>query len=778
MLAGPLSVRQFSGLRPRVVWDRVAGRVEAPRRCASTSRSPAADTIPDRGLFGVFLPDGKRVGELDEEMVYESRVGEAFVLGATTWRIEEITFDRVVVTPAPGEPAKTPFWSGDKPGRPLELGRAMGALVRELRRSTRPMPRRRSSARAASTSEPPSNLLAYLSEQAEATGGVPDDRTIVIERFADEIGDWRVCILTPFGARVHAPWALAIEEQLARNAICRSRRCGATTASSAGCPKSLDEIPLDVDLLVDPEELDELVVSRVPSTSLFSSRFRENAARALLLPRRRPGERTPLWQQRQRAAGLLDVAAGYPTFPILLETTASACATSSTCPRSARCSPTCARARCAVVPVDTPRRVAVRAVAALRLDRGVHVRRRRAAGRAPGCGPRARPRPAARAARRRGAARVARPGGDRRARARAATPHTRTARPRADDLHDLLADLGDPSTTKRSRLAPTARRRSGRERLVETPPRDPRADRRRGTAGCGRRRGAAARDALGVAIPAGLAGCLHRSRSTAPRRPRCAVRPHARPLPVAEVVARSVPPTASAVRAASAASSRRSGGARRVPARGTGRSSNGATRAYSGACGGARSRRCATRSSRSTPATFVRFLSGWHGIGRGRRGTTRWSRRSNSSRALPSRSSVLERDVSPHASRATGPPCSTSCARQASWCGPVPARSAPTTGACGCSSVTACGSSRRRGELPEAPDGPLHDAIRDALAAWRSFWPDYRGRRRYRRRSRAAHRAVGSRMGGRAHQRHLRPTARTAPQSPKRSSVPGLTRAG
>ncbi|MGO9876344.1 MAG: DEAD/DEAH box helicase, partial [Acidimicrobiia bacterium] len=316
MLAGRYPSDQFAGLRPRVVWDRGQNRVRA-RAGAQHVAVASGGTIPDRGLFGVFLPDGARVGELDEEMVYESRVGECFVLGASTWRIEEITFDRVVVIPAPGEPAKTPFWRGDKPGRPLELGRAMGALVRELRAAPEQADEK---LRASGLDQrAASNLRAYLDEQAEATGAVPDDRTVVIERFADEIGDWRVCVLTPFGARVHAPWALAIEEKLARldlpvqvlwsddGIICR-------------LPESLEEIPLDV-LLVDPEELDELVVARVPSTSLFASRFRENAARALLLPRRRPGERTPLWQQRQRAAGLLEVASGYPSFPILLETT-------------------------------------------------------------------------------------------------------------------------------------------------------------------------------------------------------------------------------------------------------------------------------------------------------------------------------------------------------------------------------------------------------------------------------------------------------------------------
>ncbi len=317
MLAGRYPSDRFSGLRPRVVWDRVEGRVRA-REGAQRVAVQSGGTIPDRGLFGVFLPDGGRVGELDEEMVYESRVGECFVLGASTWRIEEITVDRVVVTPAPGQPAKTPFWKGDRPGRPLELGRALGALVRELRglnasQAESALLETGLDGRAAS------NLRMYLDEQAEATGVVPDDRTIVIERFPDEIGDWRVCILTPFGSRVHAPWALVVEERLAR-ADLPVQVLWSDDGIILRLPESLDDVATEL-LLPDPDEVEELLVAGLPNTSLFASKFRENAARALLIPRRRPGERTPLWQQRQRAADLLEVASGFPTFPMLLETT-------------------------------------------------------------------------------------------------------------------------------------------------------------------------------------------------------------------------------------------------------------------------------------------------------------------------------------------------------------------------------------------------------------------------------------------------------------------------
>ncbi len=317
LLAGRYPSDRFSGLRPRIVWDRVQGRVRA-REGAQRVAVQSGGTIPDRGLFGVFLPDGVRVGELDEEMVYESRVGECFVLGASTWRIEEITVDRVVVTPAPGEPAKTPFWKGDRPGRPLELGRALGKMSRELRA----LPGAQAEARLQDSgldARAASNLRQYLAEQTEATGAVPDDRTIVIERFPDEIGDWRVCILTPFGSRVHAPWALAIEERLERNDL-PVQVLWSDDGIILRLPESIDDVATQL-LLPDPDELDDLVISRLPSTSLFASKFRENAARALLLPRRRPGERTPLWQQRQRAADLLEVASGYTSFPMLLETT-------------------------------------------------------------------------------------------------------------------------------------------------------------------------------------------------------------------------------------------------------------------------------------------------------------------------------------------------------------------------------------------------------------------------------------------------------------------------
>ncbi|MCU1454483.1 MAG: putative ATP-dependent helicase, partial [Acidimicrobiales bacterium] len=323
LLSGRYPSDEFAELRPRLVWDRAAGTLRG-RAGAQRLAVTSGGTIPDRGLYGVFLPDGARVGELDEEMVYESRVGETFLLGASTWRIEDITHERVIVVPAPGQPGKMPFWHGDGPGRPLELGRALGAFVREIR--ARPpaealvqlRERHDLDERAAA------NLLGYLDEQAEATGAVPDDRTIVVERFRDEIGDWRICVLSPFGAQVHAPWAMALQARLAERWGVAIELMWSDDGIVLRLPEAIDELPVE-ELLIDPDEIDEIIIGQLPSTALFAARFREAAARALLLPRRRPDRRTPLWQQRQKAADLLAVAAKHPTFPILLEATRECC---------------------------------------------------------------------------------------------------------------------------------------------------------------------------------------------------------------------------------------------------------------------------------------------------------------------------------------------------------------------------------------------------------------------------------------------------------------------
>ena len=320
MLAGQYPSDEFADLKPRILWDRETD-VLSSRRDAKTIALVNAGTIPDRGLYGVFLGvGGPRVGELDEEMVYESRPGETFLLGATTWRIEQITRDQVIVSPAPGEPGKMPFWKGDGIGRPLEFGRAIGAFTRELDAIRDPS---KATARLRDEHDldqnAATNLLAYLAEEREATGHLPTDQTIVVERYRDELGDWRMVILSPFGGQVHAPWAQAIEATLAD----RSGFDVQTIWSDDGIAIRFaggDELPSVDSLFPAPDEVEEMIVSRLANTALFASHFRENAGRALLLPRKRPGTRSPLWLQRQRSANLLAVASRYGSFPIILET--------------------------------------------------------------------------------------------------------------------------------------------------------------------------------------------------------------------------------------------------------------------------------------------------------------------------------------------------------------------------------------------------------------------------------------------------------------------------
>jgi ATP-dependent Lhr-like helicase len=315
MLSGRYPSDEFAELRPRVVWDRLNGTL-SERKGSRMLAVTSGGTIPDRGLFGVFTPEGSRVGELDEEFVYESRTGETMLLGATTWRIEEITKDRVIVTPAPGQPGKMPFWHGDQVGRPFELGRALGAFLRELDSISD----ERLGQEFGLDDLARRNLRAYVAEEKSVTGGaVPTDRQLVIERFRDELGDWRLCVLSPFGARVHAPWALAIEARIRDQVGVEAQAIWSDDGIVLRLPEADESPPTDL-VLLDPEEIDDLVVNQVANSALFASRFRENAARALLLPRRRPGSRTPLWQQRQKSADLLAVASRYGSFPILLET--------------------------------------------------------------------------------------------------------------------------------------------------------------------------------------------------------------------------------------------------------------------------------------------------------------------------------------------------------------------------------------------------------------------------------------------------------------------------
>jgi ATP-dependent Lhr-like helicase len=346
MLAGRYPSDAFAELRPRLVWDRVAHTVQGrpgAQRLAVTS----GGTIPDRGLFGVFLAGadpkkgGGRVGELDEEMVYESRVGDVFTLGTTSWRIEDITRDRVLVSPAPGVPGRLPFWKGDQLGRPLELGRALGAFLREVGSLSPETARERLSA-AGLDELAVANLLGYLEEQRSACGHVPDDRTIVVERFRDEMGDWRIVVHSPFGAQVHAPWALALGARLTERYGMDAQVMHADdglvlrlpdadlmgldllddegAGGSGSTAFDAEQAPLGAsDVLFDKGDIEQIVTDQVGGSALFAARFRECAARALLLPRRNPGKRTPLWQQRQRAAQLLQVTSEFGSFPIVLE---------------------------------------------------------------------------------------------------------------------------------------------------------------------------------------------------------------------------------------------------------------------------------------------------------------------------------------------------------------------------------------------------------------------------------------------------------------------------
>jgi ATP-dependent helicase Lhr and Lhr-like helicase len=319
MLAGRYPSDEFAELRPRIVWDRTAGVIrgrQGARRLAVTN----AGTIPDRGLFGVHLVDGGgRVGELDEEMVYEARAGQTFLLGASTWRIEEITRDRVLVSPAPGVPGAVPFWKGEGIGRPYELGEAIGRASRELVAQSQKLARARLQKEHRLDEPASQNLLTFLHEQAAATGAVPSDRTVVVERFRDEIGDWRLCILTPFGARVHAPWALALAARLRESLGLEVQSIWSDDGIALHLPDADAPPPTD-DIVISPDDIEDLVVQEVGQSALFGARFRENAARALLIPRRRPDQRTPLWQQRLKAQGLLQVARRYGSFPVILET--------------------------------------------------------------------------------------------------------------------------------------------------------------------------------------------------------------------------------------------------------------------------------------------------------------------------------------------------------------------------------------------------------------------------------------------------------------------------
>ncbi len=324
MLSGRYPSEQFAELRPRLTWDRTTGLLTGrpgAQRLAVTS----GGTIPDRGLYGVFLAGGegpgRRVGELDEEMVYESRVGDVFALGSSSWRIVDITRDQVLVLPAPGLPGRLPFWKGDTLGRPAELGRAHGEFVREISANLGEVADARLAA-SGLDEYARRNLVDYLVEQRAATGVLPDEKTLVVERFRDELGDWRIVLHSPYGAAVHAPWALVISARM-------RERYGVDVAAMHADDGIVLRLP-DVEYengapdfsefaVLDPQTLEAEVTAEIGGAAIFAARFRECAARALLLPRRQIGKRQPLWQQRQRATQLLEVASAYPSFPIVAE---------------------------------------------------------------------------------------------------------------------------------------------------------------------------------------------------------------------------------------------------------------------------------------------------------------------------------------------------------------------------------------------------------------------------------------------------------------------------
>ena len=318
MLAGRYPSDEFAELRPRIVWDRIENTI-TPRGNAKMLAVTNPGTIPDRGLYTVVLPEGGKIGELDEEMVYESRVGDTFVLGSSAWKIAEVTHDRVVVSPAPGEPAaKLPFWHGDGPGRPIELGRAIGAFIRTIGAKTDEEAKSTLRDQYRLDEWAAGNLAGFLAEEREIAGVLPSDQNIVVQRFRDEIGDWRAVVLSPYGARVHAPWALAARRRYREVHGVEVDVVWSDDGIILRFP-DVDEPPSTAELIIAPDEVDELVLEEAGHSALFSARFREAAARALLLPRRRPGTRTPLWLQRRKAADLLDIARRFPSFPIVLE---------------------------------------------------------------------------------------------------------------------------------------------------------------------------------------------------------------------------------------------------------------------------------------------------------------------------------------------------------------------------------------------------------------------------------------------------------------------------
>ena len=720
LLAGRYPSDGFAELRPRLVWDRTADVVRA-REGAGRLAITSGGTIPDRGLFGVFLPDGTRVGELDEEMVFESRAGEVFLLGASSWRIEDITRDRVVVSPAPGEPGKMPFWHGDKPGRPIELGRAIGAFTRELRGAKRASAIARLREDVGLDAWAADNLVNYLDEQQELTGAVPDDRTVVVERFRDEIGDWRVCILSPFGSRVHAPWGMAIETRMAERFGPGAQVLWGDDGIVMRLPEAVDRIPMD-DLVFDPDEIEAAVVEALPGTAMFASIFREASARALLLPRQRPGKRTPLWQQRQRGADLLAEAAKHPTFPMLLETTRECLRDIFDVPALREVMADLRSRKTRMIAVDTEgaspfaQSLLFRWIAASMYEGDAPLAERRAAALALDrdllrellgteelrdlLDPRAL---------------------DDTELELQWLADGRRARG-ADGVHDLLRTLGD-LTEDEVAVRTDGDAAAWLESLVDRRPRDPGEGRRRGPVRRGGGRRSPSRRARRLAPP-WPAGRVHRSHGSAARDVGGSLRPHPRTVHGGRRrrapgrIGRADPHRPGNPRGRGP----RPGG--RVPPGGVGPRVGGRGRAAPAASAFPRGPAQGGRTGRGRRR--------WGGSSRhGRAPTgpaaraTRWWRRSRGCRAPRSPPRSWRPTSCPRASAATAPPTSTPCAPAATSCGSAPSPWGPTTAASCCASANRSGRCATGVSPVDPPEGELHDAIRTHLAArGASFWPD------------------------------------------------------
>ena len=755
MLDGRYPSEEFAELRPRIVWDRVEDTIRA-RRGALQLAVTNAGTIPDRGLYGVHLPDGRRVGELDEEMVYEARPGQTFLLGASTWRIEEITRDRVIVTPAPGAPGAVPFWKGDGIGRPKELGLAIGAFAREsVDRDPAEL-----AAEYDLDERAANNLSAFLREQRDATRVVPSDRTIVVERFRDEIGDWRLCVLSPFGGRVHSAWALALSARIRDEFGLESDAIWSDDGIIVHLPDA-DEPPSADLLMVEPDAVEDMVVRELSGSALFGARFRENAARALLLPRAYPGKRTPLWQQRLKAQSLLEVAKRYGQFPIVLETYRECLQDVLDLPGLEQLLRGLHTRELSLVEVETQR--ASPFASSLLFDYVAtymyegDTPERRAARR----GAVARPRPAARAARPGGAARADRPGRARGGRGR--PPAHERAHPRRElgRAARRAARGRRPDRRRGAGALPASRgRRADPRRAREGAARRPDADRRRGALDRLRGRGPLPRRPRRRAARR-AAGRVPRGGRGAARSACAALRAHAR----AVHHARDVRSLWARPRARCSASSSERATSCAASCGRAAASASGATPTCCAACAAPRSPRSARRSS---PPSSARWRAS---CPRGREWTERrpaapawiacarcWCR----SRGLRSR----RRSGSATCFRAgwarTPPPGWTSSARAASWCGWAPGRSgaAPAGWRC-CSARTPAGSGPPpfKGERPERRSTTRSASGSSGGAA---FWTDLLVGPRRGGAGRAPGGALGPRLGRRGHQRRVRAAARAA----------------